>query len=73
MNRLNHSLRLYQRKMGKYNWTIQSLEKSTYDKVIEHAQDDLSQAEIAEFLSINKSSVSRHIKKAKDNGDLKNN
>lgn len=56
---------------GKQSWKIKLLEQSTYDKVINLANNGLSQIEIADELDIHKSSVSRHIKTAKTRGDLK--
>ena len=52
------------------SWTWRPLEKSVSDKVIDLVRDGLSQAEIAAELDINKSTVSRHVKKAKENGLL---
>ena len=45
-------------------------EKSVREKVIELRREGLSQAEIAAELDVNKSTVSRHVKKAKENGLL---
>jgi len=52
-------------------WNFRSLEESTLDKVVELFNEGLSQKEIAEKLMLNKSSVSRHIKKAKEKGLIK--
>ena len=51
-------------------WTMRTLVESTYDKVVEVALKGLSQKEIANSLDIHKSTVSRHIKKAQENGVL---
>jgi DNA-binding CsgD family transcriptional regulator len=51
-------------------WSVNTLEKSTYERVAELAQDGLKQHEIAEELDINKSTVSRHMRTAKTKGAL---
>jgi len=50
-------------------WCWSTLEASTYDRVLCLAKEDMSQGEIASELGINKSQVSRHLKKARDVGD----
>lgn len=52
------------------NWRVESLEKSNYQKVIELVTDGLQQNEIATELGLNKSSISRYVKKAKAEGLL---
>lgn len=51
-------------------WTYSSAEASTMDRVAARNKDGLSPGEIAEELSIHKSSVSRHLKKARELGLL---
>ncbi len=51
-------------------WAMRTLTESTSDKVIELSQEGLTQKEISETLSIHKSNVSRHVKKAQENGKL---
>ena len=62
--------RLTEDESGKYSWKTKTVEQSTYDKVVELTQDGLKQQDIAEMLSIHKSTVSRHVKSAKFNGDI---
>jgi hypothetical protein len=49
-------------------WKCKTVEASTYDRVVELARDGLSQAEITTELELNKSTVSRHLTKARSNG-----
>jgi putative DNA primase/helicase len=49
-------------------WKCKTVEASTYDRVVELARDGLSQAEITTELELNKSTVSRHLSKARSNG-----
>tara|TARA_A100001391_G_scaffold195512_1_gene172916 strand:+ start:2254 stop:3210 length:957 start_codon:yes stop_codon:yes gene_type:complete len=49
-------------------WVWRELEVSTYHKVVELAKEELSQADIARELDVNRSTVSRHIKAAKARG-----
>jgi hypothetical protein len=56
---------------GKQCWQVKLLEQSTYEKVINLANEGLSQKEIADELDVHKSNVSRHIKNAKTQGELK--
>ena len=51
-------------------WTWSTLEDSTLDRVIELAKEGLSQADIARELEVNRSTVSRHMRKAKAQGLL---
>jgi DNA-binding CsgD family transcriptional regulator len=44
-------------------WEWQTLEGSTYQRVVELAKENLSQAEIARELEINRSTVNRHYRK----------
>lgn len=56
---------------GTSTWLFSSVEDSTYDRVVSLFNEGLSQREIAEELELNKSSVSRHIKRAMDAGLIK--
>jgi DNA-binding NarL/FixJ family response regulator len=49
-------------------WFHESLEVKTSSRVIELSNEGLSPKEIAEELDIHKSTVSRHLKKAKKDG-----
>lgn len=49
-------------------WLYSRLEDSTFDKVVTLINEGLTQAEIASELDINKSNVSRHVKKARLQG-----
>jgi len=51
-------------------WTWQTVEGSTYDRVVALAKEGLRPGEIAAELAINKSSVSRHLRKARELGDV---
>jgi putative DNA primase/helicase len=53
---------------GRMAWTTRDVETANFDRVIELLRDGLSQSEIAEELGINKSNVSRHARKAKEQG-----
>jgi len=52
-------------------WTWRTVESSTYDRVVALAKEDMKPGEIAAELEINKSTVSRHLRKARELGDLK--
>jgi putative DNA primase/helicase len=52
------------------SWTMRSLEQTTLDKVVMLYNEGVKQNDIAEELGIDKSNVSRHIKKAKESGLL---
>lgn len=56
---------------GKAAWTWRKLELATFDKVVSLANEGLTQVEIAEQLDVNKSTVSRHMKKARSQGLLR--
>lgn len=51
---------------GTYKWEAQPLEASTFDKVVSLTNDGLSPKDITIELDINKSTVSRHLKKARE-------
>lgn len=53
-------------------WTFSSVEESTFDRVVTLANEGLSQKEIADELDINKSNVSRHLRRARDAGLIQN-
>jgi len=55
---------------GDAQWALRTLEESTYSKVVELVKKGRTPKEITDFLNIHKSSVSRHIKKAQEDGDL---
>jgi len=52
------------------SWTTRSIEQTTLDKVVMLFNEGIKQNDIAEELGIDKSNVSRHIKKAKESGLL---
>lgn len=51
-------------------WTCTTVEGSTFKRVVALANDGLKPADIAAELEINKSTVSRHLKRARDEGLL---
>ena len=53
------------------SWTCKSLEDSTFDTVCALANDGLGNSEIAQELEIHKSSVSRYVKRGKEEGIIK--
>lgn len=53
---------------GRQGWTIKPVSVSTYEKVLSLAQEGLNGNEIAQELDINKSTVSRYLKKGKQEG-----
>lgn len=55
---------------GVATWTTRTLEESTFGKVVDLLNEGLSQKEIAEELNLNKSTISRHARKAKESGLL---
>lgn len=55
---------------GMQSWIIDSAKETTYDKVISLYNSGLEQNIIAEKLDIDKSNVSRHIAKARNEGKL---
>jgi hypothetical protein len=54
---------------GLLQWTARSLEQSTQQRVAALLAEGLSQQEIAEQLKLNKSTVSRYSKRAKESGE----
>jgi AAA domain/Bacterial regulatory protein, arsR family len=51
-------------------WTWRTVETSTYERVVALAKEGLKPGEIVAELEINKSTVSRHLRKARELGDL---
>jgi DNA-binding NarL/FixJ family response regulator len=56
---------------GRAVWQWQTLDASTYQRVIDLGNEGLSQAEIARELDVCRSTVSRHFRKANDAGLIK--
>lgn len=54
--------------IGLQSWLVRTVEDSTIDRVVALAKEGLSQKEIADELEVNKSTVSRHFRKAKGQG-----
>lgn len=61
---------LNQDQEGKRVWTVQSLEADNYTKTVQLLQQNHSQREIASTLNIHKSSVSRYVHRAQQQGQL---
>jgi len=55
---------------GVLAWNWKTVEATTFDRVVALLQDKLTQKEIADELSLNKSTVSRHTKRARAEGYL---
>lgn len=53
-----------------FYWETQLLDDSNYEKMIIMLNDGLSQADISKELGLNKSTISRHAKKARESGRL---
>lgn len=51
-------------------WTWRTVESSTYDRVVSLFKEGLSQTDIANELGVNKSNVSRAMRKARELGDI---
>jgi len=51
-------------------WKWRTVESSTYDRVVALTREGLKPAEICTELEINKSTVSRHLRKARELGDV---
>ena len=54
--------------IGGQTWTTKTVEGATFEKVVQLVREGLTQKEIADELSINKSNVSRHHKRAAEMG-----
>jgi DNA-binding transcriptional ArsR family regulator len=55
---------------GVRTWATKSLEDSTFEQVISLSHDGLQQNDIAEELGLNKSTISRHLKRAREQGRI---
>ncbi len=55
---------------GRQKWSYRSLEASTYERCCDLANEGLKNQEISMELGVNKSTVSRHVRKGKDQGDI---
>jgi hypothetical protein len=55
---------------GRQTWTWREAEGATYDRVIERHKLGMRQAEIAQELGVNPSTVCRHLQKAREKGML---
>ena len=55
---------------GRQVWNYRSLEATTYDRCCDLANEGMQNHEIAQELAANKSTVSRHVKKGKAEGDI---
>lgn len=53
---------------GLISWAIRTVEAGTFDRVVQMLNDGLKQHEVVAELGINKSTVSRHAKRAKADG-----
>lgn len=51
-------------------WTWRTVESSTYDRVVSLTKEGLTPGEVCAELDINKSTVSRHLRKARELGDV---
>ena len=54
----------------KAEWTVKTVESSTFDRIVNLTKEGLTATEISTELEINKSNVSRHLKKARLEGVL---
>lgn len=63
--------RLCTNDQGVMTWVTRTVEDSTFDRVVELMNDGLSQKDVAAELNINKSTVSRSVKKAEALGVIK--
>lgn len=55
---------------GRQVWTYREAEESTYNRVVELNSLGMKQGEIAQELGVNRSTVCRHLKKAREEGKL---
>jgi DNA-binding transcriptional regulator LsrR (DeoR family) len=55
---------------GRQVWTTKNLKDATYQRVVDLANVGLRQSEIAAELGVNRSTVSRHYGKGKENGNI---
>ncbi len=63
--------RLTTDEQGRVSWTTRSLDLCNFDKVVALLNEGLSQREVADELGLNKSTVSRHARRAKADGLIK--
>ncbi|GMU73560.1 MAG: hypothetical protein AMXMBFR42_30130 [Burkholderiales bacterium] len=56
---------------GRAVWTCSTVEEGTFERVVALSADGLKPGEVADELGINKSTVSRHLKRARAGGLLK--
>lgn len=56
---------------GNFIWESQELKLATFDRVVSLIQEGLTQTEVSNEMGVNKSTVSRHVRKAKAAGLLK--
>jgi len=55
---------------GRQKWSYRSLEASTYERCCDLANEGMKNNEISQELGVNKSTVSRHVRKGKTEGDI---
>src|SRR5690606_37436334 len=56
---------------GRQLWNLRSLDESSYDRVVRLYREGVKPTEIAEELGLKKSTVSYHLKRAKEAGEVK--
>jgi hypothetical protein len=54
----------------KAEWSWRTVEASTYDRIVSLAREGLKPGDIAAELEVNKSTVSRHLRRARELGDV---
>ena len=55
---------------GRQTWQFRSLEVTTYERCCDLANEGLKNHDISQELNIHKSTVSRHVRRGKDQGDI---
>ena len=55
---------------GQREWSMADYAESTFERVVELRKEGLTGSEIAESLGVNKSTVSRHLARAKKDGKI---
>ena len=63
--------RLTENEQGLLTWSYTHLEESTYNRVVDLANEGLKNFEIADELQVDKSTVSRHARKGVEQGDIR--
>lgn len=63
-------VQLVKNEAGELHWESDSLEETTFEKVVGMLNEGVDQNQIAEQLQVNKSTVSRHVKQAREQGLL---